>query len=499
MLCAVVMAACGAHSTKPPATSIAGQSSNAPSLQQQLDDALQLPAGTDYTQQIEKLRPVVDSTRFGTLPQDQQYQALAAAATLELRHGQPTRGYLYLARLNAMPQATFDEHAAQLVEAGKLDYKADVARTLATIAQRWPDKLSSFDSDYIEQVINESKRVPQADVYSLLQSLYDAGWRFKGGIEPSSAWRDLSLLLIQKGRLPQAIEVGAHVTDPYVLIAMRADRRFDPVVAANPAQFDIDAADNRELHELHKAAESMPQSLDVQLRELDGLRRRRHYSAILAITDSIITQVKSTNYPARLYDDYQENYVWILDFRSDALAGLGNWDEAVGQLDAAAHTTEPNISQYINLGDLYCDLGRPADALSAVGKITAKPSPLGVSRLELVTLRAAVQSGDAHLTASSLDYLKVHRADSLSNYQIALLVVNQPEQGARLLMSRLRAPESRQDALQSVQTYAPDSSLPIPQEVSARWRTLIARPDVQAAITAVGRIEAYPLQSPDGL
>lgn len=498
MLCVVVIAACSANATKPPAA-IAGQPSSISSLQQQLDDALQLTAGSDYTQQIEKFRSVIDSPRFGTLPHEQQFQALAAAATLELRHGQPTRGYTYLARLNAMPQSTFDEHAAQLVEAGKLGYKADVARTLAMIARRWPAKLSGFDSDYIEQVIDESKRVPKADVYSLLQSLYDAGWRFKGGIEPSSAWRDLSLLLIEKGRLPQAIEVGAHVTDPYVLIAMRSDRRFDPVVAANPAQFDIDAADSRELHDLHKAAEALPQSLDVQLRELDGLRRRRHYAAILAITDSIITQVKSTNYPARLYDDYAENYVWVLDFRSNALAGLGNWDEAVVQADAAAHTTEPNISQYLNLGDLYCDLGRPADALSAVGKITATPSPLGVSRLELVKLRAAVQTGDTHLTASSLDYLNVHRADSLSNYQIALIVVNQPDQGARLLITRLRTPESRQDALQSVQMYAPDSSLPIWQEVSARWRALIARPAVQAAITAVGRIEAYPLQSPDGL
>jgi len=80
---------------------------------------------------------------------------------------------------------------------------------------------------------------------ALLQALYDAQWKLPGDVEPSAAWRDLMLRLLEKGRVSEAGEVVSRVTDVYVLIAMRSDRRFDQIVEANAARFDIGAAADR--------------------------------------------------------------------------------------------------------------------------------------------------------------------------------------------------------------------------------------------------------------
>ncbi|HEX3845864.1 MAG TPA: hypothetical protein VHV81_00670, partial [Steroidobacteraceae bacterium] len=59
------------------------------------------------------------------------------------------------------------------------------------------------------------------------------------------------------------------------------------------------------------------------------------------------------------------------------------------------------------------------------------------------------------------------------------------------LVEQLQDSDERQNALQRVQVYLPAPSTPRQLELEARWRTVIARPEVQAAIRRVGRIETY--------
>jgi len=296
--------------------------------------------------------------------------------------GNIKRGYEYLGRVIAMPQAGYGDWLERLREANTSGNEADEVSTLTVLMRRWPDRTRGLDADYIQRTASAARQLPHAAALPLLQALYDAHWKLKWDVEPSELWRDLALLLLENNRLTEANEAVSHVPDVYVLVAMRSDRRFDAVVAANSAQFDIGAAAEREFHALQTEAEKAPQSLEAKLRVINSLLHLQHYEAeaALAAADSILLDIRSTNFPGKLFEDYEEELSRFLDLRSIALQRVGRWDEALAQLSAAGVLLEKytgNVNQLINLGALYCELRRPQDALSPIGRLVAGISPFG--------------------------------------------------------------------------------------------------------------------------
>jgi tetratricopeptide (TPR) repeat protein len=400
----------------------------------------------------------------------------------------------------ARPKAGADINsiaAATQAAARRGDHKT-VIEELTILAQRWPDRLSGMNSDFIARAVNDARRLPSRDAFPFLQALYGAHWKLKGGIEPSAAWRDLALLLLERNRQAEAFEVASRIGDPYVLISIRADRRFDSVVAANPARFAVDAAAQREFHDLEAASDASPRLLVLQVQILGALMHQRHYAAMLGAADSVLAAIRSTNYPEHLYDDLSDQEPWFLEYRSIALYRMGRWDDAVTQLQEAADLFENhagNVSQRIDLGELDCDLGRPKDALAAIGDITAPVSPYGGMQIEKIRLEAAVQLGDGDQVKRSLGYLRMHRAVSSETYEEALIAVGDVDGAARVLTGRIEDPRERLDALASVQEYAsePQGPGPVAAILDARFHATIAREDVQGAIRRVGRVERYDL------
>jgi tetratricopeptide (TPR) repeat protein len=411
----------------------------------------------------------------------------ALVAALGLAACAPSRP-LVAPDINAMVAAT--------QSAARLGDKKTVVKELTVVAERWPDRVAGFNVDFIERAVDDARRMPSRDKLALLRALYAAHWRLRGGIEPSAAWRDLTLLLLEEDQRTQALEVASHITDPYILIAMRADRRFDSVVAANEAEFDVDAAAEREFHDLEAASDGSPRSLVLQVEVLGALMHQQHYAAMLAAADSVLAAIRSTNFPERLYVDLADQQPWFLEYRSIALYRAGRWDEAVEQMQEAAALFENhagNISQRIDLGELDCELGRPKEALAAIGDIEAPASPFGAMQIEKVRLEAAVQLGDAAQVKRSLGYLRAHRRDSFETYEQALIAADDLDRAARVLTDRLADADERQAALASVQDYAPEPEGPVAATLDARLRTVIAREDVQNAIKRVGRAERYDL------
>ena len=64
---------------------------------------------------------------------------------------------------------------------------------------------------------------------------------------------------------------------------------------------------------------------------------------------------------------------------------------------------------------------------------------------------------------------------------------------AALYIARLRDPEDRASALYAAQTFKPVPRMPGELESIERWRKMLARPDVTAAINEVGRREQHPI------
>jgi beta-barrel assembly-enhancing protease len=465
---------------------------------QQLTDANQLLADKDWPKALSALESLVDSKSFSELNDDFRYRVLVIAGRTALDHGSPQLAYKYLVRVTSMHQATDTDWYARLRAADKLENKPGTIGALTVLIQRWPDGARRLNDDYVLHMVRVAEQLRDGSALPLLQGLYDAHWKQKWDIEPSSPWRDLSLGLLEKGQFRQANAVAAHVTDPYILIAMRADRRFDAVVAVNPAQFDIVAAADRAIEVFQAASETTPRSLELKWRLIAALLSRQHYNAALAASDSVLSDIRSTNFPERLFEDFADQRSTFLEFRATALERLEGWDEAIAQLSAASLLPEKyggNVDQIINLGALYCELGRPNDCLSAIGKLTAKTSAFGDMHLEDVRLDAAIQLGDAKQVNRSLNYMRAHRADAPQSYEDAVLTANQVDRAAAELIRELLDKYERQGALLSVQIFAPTPDTLRNRELESRRRAMINRPDVQAAIQKVGRVESYSLEN----
>jgi tetratricopeptide (TPR) repeat protein len=463
---------------------------------QRLVDAKQLIADKNWPAALSALTAIIDEKSFRKLDRGFQYEVLELAGQTALFHGPPRLGYDYLLRVTAMPQATVDDWYGRLRAADITRNKADSVRSLTIVVQRWPDRVGQLNGDSVLLVVREAKEIGHAMVIPLLQALYDAHWKLKWGIEPSALWRDLALDLLERRQINQASSVAAHVTDPYVLITMRADRRFDAVVAANPPQFDIASAAERELKALQEASDRAPRSLELKWRVVRALLICQHYEGAMAAADDVLLDIQSTNFPEKLYDDFADQESTFLNYRAYALERLGRWDEAVAQMSAASLLHEKysgNIDQILDLGELYCALRRPNEALSAIGRLVAATNAHGSMEVEIVRLEAAVQLGDSKQVDHSLAYMRAHRADAPSTYERALLIAGHLDAAAKELIRQLSDKDLRQDALLRVQVLAPWPDTPWKLEIVARRRIVAKRPDVQTVVQKVGRAESFPV------
>lgn len=139
--------------------------------------------------------------------------------------------------------------------------------------------------------------------------------------------------------------------------------------------------------------------------------------------------------------------------------------------------------------------GRARDALEVIQTV-GEASPYGDMWIADVRACAAAQLGDATLQETSMAFLREHADDNIAAVTHASLCVNDLDGAAALYIRRLADPEQRSGALLALQRYRlpPGSSLPFNIVLLERLEQVRARPDVQAAIEAVGRIEDVPLQ-----
>jgi beta-barrel assembly-enhancing protease len=462
-----------------------------------LDDALRLISQKQFDVGLPALRAIIDAHSFAGLPDDDRYRALQAAARAEMALQHWPLAKRYMARAAAMPHATADDQLALMTIGAQLHDQATVVAALTALARQWPEHLGDIDEDYLTNTLHAAGAMPRATAVALLQALYAANFKLRWDIEPSDSWRELTLLLVEQGRVAEAVEVSARITDPQILIDMRSDRRFDPVVAAHPERFDVAAAAVRDIRALQAKDEAVDNSLRVKTLLMAALMRRQHAAAALAIADEATAEISDTNYPERRYLDYLAEYGGLLSERAFALLDLGLWDEAVAQLTAAAREFEhdrDNVGAAIALAQVDCDLARPKDARSVLDQVASGLSPYGTMQLEGVRLDAAVQEGDAAQVKRSLSYLGAHRSDAALTYLSALIIANELDRAAQELRRQLAEPATRQEALGVVQTYALEPATPRDLEMRARWQSVLARPDVQQAIDKVGRTDSYDLE-----
>jgi hypothetical protein len=485
---------------------LAGCASNSPSSLPspqraqiaQIDLALKLVSEHHFAEAEGIIQPLIHAKNFGRLPSAEQYRGLLTAAKLAFTLKEPKLEYESRLRLLALPEATGSDRMSRLNAANRLNDTAEKLASLTDLAQKNPEQLDRMNYLFIFRVLNDSKKqLPYGAALPLMQALYAAHWKVVWGQEPSGTWQDYALLLIEQRQLSKAIDVSSHVTDVYDLISMRADRRFDAITVANPGQFDVDTAIKKNFEHFQSVAERTPKSLMPKVIVMDRLLEDQHYGAALAAADGLVTEIRSHADPKQWYDDFDERYVWILDTRSRLLRRLGRWDEGVDQLAAASRVPDKdgkNVSQVINLGELYCDLGDPKNGLNTLLRLGSDISAYGRMQEADVRLDAAIQLGDAAEKEKWLGFIKEHRLDAPLTYEDALLRMNDVETAAKWLIERLEDKELRSAALLRIQDYKVPLETPRQAELRKRRGELMARADVQAQIQKVGRIQSYKIE-----
>jgi beta-barrel assembly-enhancing protease len=464
----------------------------------QIDESLKLVAGNHFDEAEAVIQPVIHDKHFGRLPSAEQYRALLMAARLAYTLKQPKLEYESRVRLLALPEATSDDRMSRVNAAARLGDIREIVVSLTELMKRNPERLMAADERFVIRVLRDgTKQLPHGSTLPLLQALYAAHWKVEWDQEPSGIWLDLVLMLLERDRLPGAIEVSSRVTDEYGVISMRVDRRFDAITVANPAQFDVDAALTRDLEHIQSAAERAPKSLMPKRTVVDLLMEQQHYGAALAAADGLVAEIRVRSDAKQWYDDFDDQYAWVLDSRSRALRRLGRWEEGLDQLAAASWVLDKsggNVSQVINLGDLYCDLGKPKEALGSLVRLGTDISSYGRMQEAYVRLDAAVQLGDAEQSEKWLGFMKEHRVDAPRSYEDALLLTGDVESAAKWLIERLQDQDSRVATLLSIQEYAVPRETARQAELRKRTVALLARPDVLAEIQKVGRIESYKIE-----
>ena len=464
----------------------------ADAAEQELQKAGRLLEGHQPDKADEVLKALLVSDGFPGLPAKRQHIAVSLAGIVALQKEDSLRALELLRRSTGYDAADSDDWSMRLAAAYGAHDHADATVTLTTLAERWPESLNEVEWRIIGSTVHNTVRTGPSR-YELLSALFNANYK-PDDFDLSGWWRDLALLQLEQRDQAAAKKTLEKVTDPTALISVRADNRFAPV--RDGIALDVPAAVERQVRQAREAVKARPTKLRPVVRLMEALRRSLHFTEALQVADDAIGAMNGPKGP-KVYDDYRDRRIWLLNGRSETLADVGKWDEAVAQMVAASKLPEGgdvNVSQTINLAGLYNDLGKPTEARATVANVSPENvSPYGLMQATIERLASADQLGDSAEVEKQLTLLREHKEDSLPTFQRALISANRQDEAARLLISRLQDPDQRIDALLEVQNYAEPALAPRAVEWRRRWDAVRGRPDVREAINKVGNVSEYPV------
>ncbi len=434
----------------------------------------------------------IQASGFADLPTDLRYRALLVASLIAAQAGQDQKAHELIVRATAFDEANEMAWMTRFSTAFTVGDDSDAGHSLAVFAQRWPGKLSGFNPAVIGQLHHQFVQAAASEVdREMLEALFDARWQYDG-VEPNGLWRDLALLHIEHNEIARATTVASRITSGQTALSVLVDKRFDSITLKHPEGFDVDRLIAAETRAAQERVQTHPDQLEPVTDLQNLLLITGQNARVLSISDAVVAHAGQGD-GAKTYTDFNERYNWVLDNRSRALKRQGLWEDALQVEVLAARRPEQgamNVSQLINLGGLYADLNQPGPAASAIVEL-GNMSPLGRMELESVKLRIAVEKNDATAIAASMSYLHEHRADAIATWEDALLFRGELDEAAALLKERLDKPAWRNAALVDMQHYAAVIETPIEKMIHDRWNTVTARPDVQAAMQKVGRVQQF--------
>jgi tetratricopeptide (TPR) repeat protein len=450
---------------------------------------------------------LIASPLFDGLSDELRHMRLLSTGSLGVEVRDYAGAHRLLMRSSGMPGQLADDWAWRLFAAYGMDDMEDATLALGHIARSWPGDVWRISP---RMVLRIAFREPQSDQqrtsrFELRLSLYHAAFKGEHGVPPGALWAALATDLLERGREAQALEIIPSIDSPREILAMRIDRRFDALARQAPRLFDVKAAAERQIRDHEQAVQRFPRDIDAVVQLCAAYLDSGRYREALRAADAVLSHGDDPKGFATLYDEDETALNWLLDAYARADVAAGRFDGAVSALELAAQGLEHgrlNISNVINLGALYGDLGRADKALRVLAEISEADSETLMSaygRMQWHGARqvAALIKGNTVLADTELGYLRAHQEDAIDAYQEGLLRAGRLDEAAQLLIARLRDPQRYLAALREIQVYDHAPALPGLVQLRTRRSEVVRRPDVQTAIAQVGRIEKFPIP-PEG-
>lgn len=470
-------------------------------FQQQLGAAVALFQQGDHAGSERLLKPLIADPGFDRLPGEQRRAALALSAlNTMLVHDLKRARRLFLQAIEAEPGHATDAYFLSLI-AGQQGRYQEAAQRMAEAVGLSPTVLDDLEMEdhLVYQLLNELDDDAPVRL-ALLQALFDAGWD-RGRLGADDLWYELALLRVTRGETALAADAVARIHWPDLLVKLRSDRRFDPLVDLQSPRFDVEQAARTHVDTLRALAAERPSSLRIRTDLTYALLTLGLAEEVLEQTGSILDTLEAATPEQAPYEDIADYQAWILNNRAIALRRTGRIDEAVDLMVRASRLDEwgtPNVSQVLNLGSFYCSLGRPDEARATIAPVGGMS---GYGRMVQASIQhcLAWQKGDRAGAAKALAYLRKHRDDSPFHWVNALVREDRIDEAARAFAGLLESGKHRADALASLQDYREPEPLPGDRETFARWNALKAHPVVRQSAERVGRVERHGIYYRSGM
>jgi hypothetical protein len=388
----------------------------------------------------------------------------------------------------------------RLALALSFDNDALATQSFLDMAQSSPKDFSSLESYNAWGAIRAAERMEGGEAMALrmYDALVAANYAPPEGYHDDPFRLDNARLLLESGRVAEARARLDGVIDPQAIMTIRISRVYDPL-RTDPAfeqRLDVAAAGEAAIARARADAAREPRRLAhvIQLSAL--LRDMGRSQEALAEVERVLPRAQAAD-AADNFDDVADQLNWLLNEKADLLYDLGRNQEArtiYSEAMSAGELGAGNVT--IDFAGMLNAEGRGADALQVL-QVLGRVTQYGDMWMASERACAADQAHDAAARDEALTALRAHEVNNPGALMHALLCVNDIDAAAALMIRRLGNPKQRETALVALQPFRHLETRQMPMETIELQRLAAVRdrPDVRAAIDAVGRIEPTPIYS----
>ncbi len=392
-----------------------------------------------------------------------------------------------------------DDWWARMLSARMMNDSADAFASFAHLQTESLDFVGDFSLAEVQDFDEQFSSLADDGRASLAlgEALDKVGWQPPDPFaDPSEIWLHYATTLTEKGQIDKAARVAKRIIDPITIILMHADRRFDPIIAADPDRFDPVKAGEAWLIAMRRAVEQHPSYLEGQIAVARALYILGRNEEALKVLDSALLDLSRgmSNRQPR-FVDFSNQTGNALSWKSEILFALGRPDEGLATLKtiltfpwAKGLMFDLTLASRLNVFD------RPEEALTYLdgpgeGDLSFR-RPIFRAEIRACTF--------AHLNRSKelqeeLKYLRAHRTQRPDELALAQLCANDLDGAAATMIEMLRDPKQRFMALEDLQIFSEKGLAPYSKVLRNRLKAISMRADVRASLEPVGTVLSYDL------